>query len=67
MVYLMFLNFRKIEMLSISWDVDQKVKVLMSMLDVSKVELVNISKDLLQKFMFFSANCPQKGYAVAMF
>ena len=47
------MNFRKSRILNISWDVEQKVKILMTIGEVPKVGILNISRDVEQKLMFF--------------
>ena len=53
MIFSMYMNFKKSRILNISWDVEQKVKILMTIGEVPKVGILNISRDIQQTFMFF--------------
>ena len=46
------MNFRKSRILHISWDVEQTVKIFMTIREVPKVGILNISTDVMQKLMF---------------
>ena len=46
------MNFRKRRILSITGDVCQKVKISMTIGEVPKVRILNISKDVEQKLIF---------------
>jgi hypothetical protein len=52
MIFSIHMNFRKSRILNISWDMEQKVKILMTIGEVPKVGILNISKDQEQKLIF---------------
>ena len=49
----MYMNFRKHIILNIPGDVGQKVKIFMTIGQVPKVRILNISREVEDKFMFF--------------
>ena len=51
-IFSMYMNFRKSRILNITGDVCQKVKISMTIGEVPKVKILNISKDLKQKLIF---------------
>ena len=53
MIVFIYINFRKSRILNLSWDVEQKLKIPMTICEVTNVVVLNISKDLKQKLMFF--------------
>ena len=60
MIFSMYMNFRKRRILSITGDVEKKVKISMTIGEVPKVRILNISKDQEQKLMF-SMVCGREG------
>ena len=52
MIFSMYMNFRKRRILSIIEDVVQTVKIFMTIGEVPKVGILNISKEAEQKLMF---------------
>ena len=52
LIFLMYMNSRKSRILNISGDVAQKVKIPMTIGEVPKVGILNISKDQEQKLIF---------------
>ena len=53
MIFSMYMNFRKRTNLSLTGDVAQKVKICMTIGEVPKVGILNISRDVEQTLMFF--------------
>ena len=53
MICSMYINFRKSRILNITWDSGQKVKIFMTIGEVPKVGILNISRDVEEKLMFF--------------
>ena len=53
MICSIHMNYRKRRILNISWDVEQKVKISMTISEVPKGGILNISKDQEQKLMIF--------------
>ena len=53
MIFSICMNFMKSRILNISWDVEQKVKIPMTISEVHKGGILNISKDQEKKLMFF--------------
>ena len=62
MIFSMYMNSRKSRILNITGDIKEKVKISMTIGEVPKVGILNISKDLEQKFMFFMV-CGRGGRA----
>ncbi len=52
MICSIHMNFSKSRILNISSDVEQKVKISMTISEVPKVGILNISSDVEQKLMF---------------
>ena len=52
MIFLIDMNFRKSRILNIGWDIEQKVKICITIAEVPKVGILNISRDVEQKLMF---------------
>ena len=53
MIFSIYMSFRKSRILNITGEVGQKVKISMTIGEVPKVRILNISKDQEQKLMFF--------------
>ena len=52
MILSMYMNFSKTIILSITGEVEQKVKIFMTIGEVPKVGILNISRGVEQQFMF---------------
>ena len=52
MIFSMYMNFRKSRLLNITGDVKQKAKITMTIGEVPKVGILNISRDVEEKLMF---------------
>ena len=53
MIFSIYMDLRKSRMLIISWDVEQQLKISMTIQKVPKGGILKMSGDEEQKFMFF--------------
>ena len=62
MIFSMYMNFSKRRILGITGDIERNVKISMTIGEVPKVGILNISRDVEQQFTFFMV-CGRGGRA----